>query len=265
MRNRLMAIAILFFLCAAPAALADNWSKSWKVSAPPEVRLVTGRGTITINQVAGNSVRAVVNTSYWRIAPSEVEITESQTANSIDIQIRTPDEHDGWFHWHSPKVEIELDVPAQSRLDLETGFGDVISSGLQSKARFNSGFGRIHMTGFDGSLDAQTGFGDLYARGRFDALTLKTGYGHIDAEVGPGSHMTDPWRLSSGFGNVSLLLSEDLNANLHATTGFGHVSSDFPIMLNGISERTSISGKIGAGGPPLDLDTGFGSVHIGKT
>jgi DUF4097 and DUF4098 domain-containing protein YvlB len=265
MRTRALAIG-LFLVLLAPAALADNWTKTWNVTAPPQVRLATGRGTITITRVAGNSVRAMVSTSYWRIAPSEVEITETQTGNSIDVQIRTPEEHRGfhWFNWHTPKVEIELDVPAHSSLDLETGFGDLNASGLQAKSRFNTGFGHVRMSNYDGALEAQTGFGDLTANGRFDSLVLKTGFGHITAEVSRGSHLTDTWRLSSGFGDVSLRMADDLNAELHASTGFGSVSSDFPITTSGRMTRSSLDGRIGSGGPPLDLETGFGSVRIGK-
>jgi DUF4097 and DUF4098 domain-containing protein YvlB len=265
MRNRVLAIG-LFLLLASPAALADNWSKTWSVSAAPQVRLVTGRGTIVINQVAANSVHAVVNTEYWRISPSEVEITETQTGNSIDVQIRTPEEHGGfhWLNWHAPKVEIELDVPAHSNLDLKTGFGDVTASGLQAKSRFDTGFGHVRMSDYDGALDAESGFGDMTVNGRFDSLQLKTGFGHINAEARHGSHLTDSWRLSSGFGDVTLRMGDDLNANLHASTGFGHVSSDYPITTSGRMDRTSLDGRIGSGGPSLDLETGFGSVHISR-
>jgi DUF4097 and DUF4098 domain-containing protein YvlB len=263
MRTRSLTVGILLLL-AAPAVLADNWTKSWNVAAPPDVRLVTGRGTITIHQVPANSVRAVVNTTYWRIAQGEVEITETQDGNSVDIQIHTPEERNSWFHFRSPSVEIELDVPPHSNLDLETGFGDVTASGLQAKSRFNTGFGHVRMTNYDGALQAQSGFGDLTANGRFDSLVLKTGYGHIHAEAGHGSHLTGAWRLSSGFGDVSLRLADDLNAALHASTGFGHVSSDYPITISGSMERSSLNGRIGSGGPPLELETGFGSVHIGR-
>src|SRR5689334_13535816 len=228
MRHRVLGIAILLTLVAAPAALADNWSKTWNVSAPPRFHLVTGYGTVTIHQVEGNSARAVVNTDYWHIDPSEVGITESQSGNSIDVQIHTPEQHSSWFHWRSPRVEIEIDVPAHSNLDLETGFGDMPTDG------------------------------------RFDSLQLKTGFGHIDARVAQGSHVTDSWRVTSGFGDVRMKLPEDLNADLHASSGFGGVSTDFPITISGMKEHSSISGRIGSGGPPLNLETGFGSVHIGK-
>lgn len=265
MRNRFLAIG-LFLLLASPAVLADNWSKTWNVSASPKVRLVTGRGTITIDQVTSNSVRAVVNTNYWRIDSSQVEITETQTGNSIDVQIHTPEEHGGfhWFGWHEPKVEIELDVPAHSNLDLETGFGDVTASGLDAKSRFNTGFGHVRMSNYNGALDAESGFGDMTVDGRFDSLLLKTGFGHITANAAQGSRLTDAWRLSSGFGDVRLRMPSDLNADVHASTGFGSVSTDYPITISGMKEHSSIDGRIGSGGPPLELETGFGSVHIEK-
>lgn len=264
MRNRAIVAVIFFMLCAAPAALADNWTKSWNVTAPPRFHLVTGYGTITINQVAGNSARAVVNTDYWRISPTEVEITESQSGNSIDVEIHTPKQNTSWFHWRSPRVSIEIDVPARSDLDLETGFGDFITSGLQAKSRFNTGFGKLRLSNYDGALDAETGFGDMAAQGRFDSLMLKTGFGHINAEVAKGSKVNEAWRLSSGFGDVRVRLPENLDADINASSGFGSVSSDYPITLSGMREHSEINGHIGAGGPPLELETGFGSVHIGK-
>lgn len=258
MRKALISFAALALLFSVPAVNANpragnrddsqsdrQWSKTWTVSPSAELRLEADRGNVHVSQISGNSIHAVVTTTYWHISPSEVEISSTQDSNSIEIRVRVPEEHFHFFH-HSASVDIDLQVPAGSRLALRTGFG------------------RVHVVDVDGHVDADTGFGDVDARGRFESLSLRTGFGTIRAEAGAGSHITRDWRLSSGFGDITLSLASDLNADLEARTGFGHVSCDFPITVTDTRSRSSINGRIGSGGSPINIDTGFGSVHIRK-
>lgn len=258
MRKALISFAALGLFFLVPVANANpragvrddsqsdhQWSKTWTVSQSAELRLQADRGDVHVSQIPGNSIHAVVTTSYWHISESEVEVSSTQDSNGVEIRIRVPEEHFHFFH-HSASVDIDLQVPAGSRLALRTGFG------------------RVHVMDVDGHVDADTGFGDVDARGRFESLSLRTGFGTIRAEAGAGSHITRDWRLSSGFGDITLSLASDLNADLEARTGFGHVSCDFPITVSDTRSRSSINGRIGSGGSPINIDTGFGSVHIRK-
>ncbi|HEV2617009.1 MAG TPA: DUF4097 family beta strand repeat-containing protein [Candidatus Acidoferrales bacterium] len=254
----LISVAALAAFCSIPAAHANpraaarddsqsdhQWSKTWTVSPAAELRLNADRGSVHVTQISGNSIHASVTTAYWRISESEVEISSTQDSNGIELRIRVPDEHFHFFH-HNASVTIDLEVPAGSRLALRTGFG------------------HVHVLNFDGHVDADTGFGDIDATGRFESLSLRTGFGSITAEARSGSHIARDWRLSSGFGHINVTLPPDLNANLEARTGFGHVSCDFPITITDTHSHSSINGQIGSGGPPVNIDTGFGSVHIRK-
>lgn len=258
MRNALISIVAFGLLFSISAVRANSragvrddsqsdheWSKTWTVSPSAELRLQADRGSVHVSQIPGNSIHAVVTTTYWRISESEVEVSSTQDSSGVGIRIRVPEEHFHFFH-HDASVDIDLQVPAGSRLALRTGFG------------------KVHVVDFDGRVDADTGFGDVDARGRFESLSLRTGFGTIRAEAGAGSHITRDWRLSSGFGDITLSLASDLNADLEARTGFGHVSCDFPITVTDTRSRSSINGRIGSGGSPINIDTGFGSVHIRK-
>jgi len=258
MRAALISFAALVLLFLVPVANANpragvrddsqsdrQWSKTWTVSPSAELRLQADRGDVHVSQIPGNKIHAGVTTTYWHISESEVEASSRQDAKGIEIRIRVPEEHFHFFH-HSASVDIDLQVPADSRLALRTGFG------------------KVHVMDVDGHVDADTGFGDVDARGRFESLSLRTGFGTIRAEAGAGSHITRDWRLSSGFGDITLSLASDLNADLEARTGFGHVSCDFPITVTDTRSRSSINGRIGSGGPQVNIDTGFGSVHIRK-
>jgi DUF4097 and DUF4098 domain-containing protein YvlB len=268
MRRAAFIFGAFCLLCTTPAALADGtWTKTWNVAgAAADLRVEADFGTLHIVHGDANTIRANVTTEYWSI-PSDVEVTDTQDGNHVEIHVRTPSSHVnfGWFHWHSPKVEIDLEVPSGSHLDLHTGFGDIRGENLHAHARVDTGFGSIHFPEFNGQLNGETGFGDVTADGVFDALELKSGFGSVRAEANSGSQIHEDWRLESGFGDVSLRVPSDLNADIDASTGMGHVSTDVPLTVTENSSHSEVRGQLGKGGLPLELTTGFGSVHLGRT
>ena len=273
MRKAAVSLGGFAFACglvlAAPMVHAADgtWSKTWNVSgASTELRLDADFGSVHVVHGASNTIRANVTSTYWRIEPSEVEISDSQNGNQVEIRIHTPKHNGGgWFHWHSPKLQVDLEVPTGSRLDLHTGFGDILGDDLKVNARVDTGFGNVRFPRFSGQLDGETGFGDLTTEGKFEALRLKTGFGSVKAEADSGSKIRDDWRLETGFGDVVLRVPSDLDADIDASTGMGHVSTDIPLAVTESSSHSLLRGHLGKGGAPVELETGFGSVHIGRS
>jgi len=101
-------------------------------------------------------------------------------------------------------------------------------------------------------------------RGRFDTLNLKTGDGHIDAEAQSGSKMASSWSARSGDGTITLRLPSSFSAELDAHTGDGRISLDFPVTISGELSASTVRGKMGAGGSPLLIRTGDGSIRIDR-
>jgi len=99
-------------------------------------------------------------------------------------------------------------------------------------------------------------------RGRFELLDLSTGDGGIAAEVERGSTMAGAWSLHSGDGGITLRLPDDLGAELDAHTGDGGISLDFPVTVAGSLSHSTVRAKLGAGGPPLRLRAGDGSIRL---
>ena len=63
-------------------------------------------------------------------------------------------------------------------------------------------------------------------------------------------------------GEIALTLPNALDADLHAETLNGSITSDFPITVTGQVSRRRLSGTIGSGGRPLDLQTVNGSITL---
>ena len=220
-----------------------------------------------------------MTTEGWRIAPGEVTITESQTGDRVDIQVQLPKNHGGWSMGHR-SVRLVLRVPKQANLDVQTGDGSVdvqpvsgrvsvstgdgsiTADGLQGEVRLHTGDGSIKATGLGGRLQADTGDGHMNVRGRFDVLDLRSGDGGIDAEAEPGSKVETAWSLHSGDGGITLRVPEGLGADLDAHTGDGSITLDKPITVTGTVSPTTVRGKLGAGGQPLRIQTGDGSIRL---
>jgi len=277
------ALAALGFatLAIAPSAHADDWAKTYKFSGRPNLRVTTNDGHVDLYASADGQIDAHVTTRGWPISDRGVKITESQSGNNINIDVHVPTFHFS-FGWNDRSVRIELRIPTEADFDVETGDGSVTSqpfhgqlristgdgnidaNGLKGDLRLHSGDGHIVASDLDGSLRADSGDGRLEIRGRFDMLNLESGDGSITVEAASGSKISSDWSLHSGDGSITLRLPDGLNADLDAHTGDGHIDLDFPVTVSGSISGSTIRGKIGAGGAPLTIRTGDGSIHIQK-
>jgi hypothetical protein len=102
----------------------------------------------------------------------------------------------------------------------------------------------------------------INVRGRFDVLDLRTGDGGIEATAEAGSKVEAAWSLRSGDGGITLRLPEGLSADLDAHTGDGGIVLDKPVTVRGTISPDTVRGKLGAGGLPLQIHTGDGSIRL---
>src|SRR5438105_3903606 len=98
-------------LLAAVAAHADDWNKSWPVSDGAEIRVDTGDGSVHLHPGASNRIEAHVTTIGWRISPGEVTITEHQSGNKVELEVRIPKGRH--FDFGIRSVSVDLRVPAR--------------------------------------------------------------------------------------------------------------------------------------------------------
>ena len=279
-----VAVAGAIFAAAATAApaRADEWTKTYAIGGRADLRVGTDDGDVTITASDQKQIDARVATEGYKIGPSDVRIEEHQEGDHVTLNVKLP--HFNWSWWggrhHSVRIEVRVprdldldvhtgdgNVSAQAvagRIRIDTGDGHVNASGLKGDVNMHSGDGHITASGLDGSLVVNTGDGHITVDGRFDALDLKTGDGNIEARVMNGSKVANNWRLHSGDGRINMSLPSDLNAELDAHTGDGHITLDVPISVSGSLSRSSIHGKLNAGGGTISVSSGDGSIHIQK-
>ena len=258
MRRKSILLCVVL-LCSF--AYADEWQHEYKVGAKPELRIDTNDARIEVRR-GGPAIEVRVETVGYKIGPGSVHIYDRQDGDVVDIQVRAPRGpfiSFGQMRW----IHVEVTVPENAKLNLHSGDGALIVSGISAPADLSTGDGHIEVSDFSGPLKAKTSDGSMRVSGRFDDLNLSTGDGHITCEVQPGSKMSGRWVLRTSDGALNLRLPSDFPANLEARTGDGHIRINMPItMRTSNADGHHVEGTLNGGGNLLDIQTGDGSINI---
>jgi len=261
--------SILLFtaLLLSQFAVAEDWSKTYNLTGKPDLRVETSDAKLTVDTWDQKKIEAHVLVFGYKIGQGGIDIYDHQTGDSVVLEVRYPREH---FHmgWegHGKRVEIEIHMPREGRVDLHTGDGSIHLAGLKGEMNVTSGDGGQDIEDVDGILHARAGDGHIRVRGRFDGLSLHTGDRRIEATAQPASTMKSEWDLHAGDGSVTLRLPDKFAANVDFATHDGHLDVDMPLTVEGgrLSENT-IRGSMNGGGNLLTIHTGDGSIRVEKS
>ena len=154
----------------------------------------------------------------------------------------------------------------EGKMEGRTTNGSIRMSSCHGEARLNSTNGRIEGDLENGAVDAQTTNGDVVLKlAKLDGkgpLRASTSNGEINLTLDAGHEL----RASTSNSSITVHLPATANAELRARTSHAKVSSDFEVArsTSDDEDRKSLDGKIGAGGPLIDLSTSNGSIHVVK-
>lgn len=262
MRHLTLALCAIALLISA--AHADDWSKTYDVGRTPQLRVDTSDANIRLDTWDQNRIEARVTTSGWKIGEGGIKIVERQVGDSVEIEVRFPNRH-VYMDWGQHRVEIEIRMPREGKVNLRTGDGRISVSRLKGEMDFYSGDGRIDVEDVDGSLHARTGDGSMRITGRFDSIDVSSGDGRVSVSARTGSRVERAWEVRTSDGSVDLEVPGDLAADLDLHTGDGHITVNVPVTMEGKLNRQDIHGKLNGGGNRLVVHTGDGSITVDKS
>jgi hypothetical protein len=156
---------LLLALAAASLASAADWTKKFTVSGKPGLRVDSNDASVEVRSGAAGAIEVRVIAEGWKIGSDEVQVTDRQIANRVELEVRIPSGHWGFGN---RSVRVEVRAPRETAAEIHTG-------------------------------DGRTA-----VRGRFDLLNLRTNDGSIEAEVQPGSKVAAGWRIQTGDGSIRL-------------------------------------------------------------
>jgi DUF4097 and DUF4098 domain-containing protein YvlB len=263
--NRFALIVLGLCLVAAPFAGAEEWSKTYTITGKPDLRVETSDADIHVDTWDQKTIEARVTSDHYKIGGRGLNIEEHQSGDSVDLQLHFPhDVHIINFNFHT-KVQIEIHMPREGRVNLHTGDGSIRLANFKGEMELRTGDGHQEIESVDGTLRAHAGDGHITASGRFDGLELGTGDGRIEARVTSGSTVTSSWTLHTGDGSVTLELPANFAADLDMHTSDGHITADIPLSVDGRLSEKNIHGKINGGGNLITIHTGDGSIRLQKS
>ncbi len=235
----------------------SNWASSndeEKVNRIVQNPPIEQMGTlIKIGKLDDPELRRHVSISYDITAPNNTRIAANTGSGAIDIQ--------GF----------------QGRLSADTGSGDVTLRDITAEVRSHTGSGHISAQNVGAPFVASTGSGDMEialnsagdvdvhtGSGRIEvdhangSLRARTGSGDVRANGVPSS----TWFVQTGSGAVTLKLADATNFDLEASTGSGDLHLAKPVTVQGKLSKHEIHGKVGNGGPKVEVHTGSGDIEI---
>src|SRR5260221_1350070 len=192
---------------------------------------------------------------------------------------RDHDDDNGYRRWVT--VAMRITVPRGARVRAVTGNGDLTVENVHGDVSATSGNGRVHVGASEGTVRVSTGNGDVDVRDAHASVHVTTGNGRVtvgtnegpvDARTGNGDievtmtklRAAEAMTFSTGSGDVRVTLPAGYSGELDASTGNGHIESDFELKVQGRMNPRRVRATIGDGGPRLRLSTGNGRLEIRK-
>jgi DUF4097 and DUF4098 domain-containing protein YvlB len=263
-RQRLTFALLGIVLASAPLALAEDWTKTYTITGKPDLRVETSDANLRVDTWDKNTIDVHVTSNHYKIGEGGIQVIERQNGDTVEIELRYP-HHNVSIQFHSYRVDVEIHMPKQGRVNLRTGDGSIDLANFKGDMDLESGDGHEQIDAVDGNLRVRTGDGHIRVAGRFDALDLSTGDGRIEARALPGSTMASNWNVRTGDGGVTLQLPENFAADVDLHTSDGHVNVEMPVTIEGRMGDKNIHGKINGGGHLLTVHTGDGSIRLEKS
>jgi putative adhesin len=298
-RATLACAALLAISAFASRLKAEEWTKSYSISARAQVRVDTNDGAVRV--MTGDSKQVEFRVIYEGYELNKnLHIDSRQDGDSVQVNARVSG-HWGFSWGNHRRLRIEVNMPQDADLQVDTGDGSVETQsvngrlkihtgdgsvkaqavsgdvnidtgdgsitleGAKGDIRLRTGDGHIDARNLDGKLDANTGDGSVKIDGRLDQLDIKTGDGSITAHLAPGSKVSSGWNIRTGDGSVDVVLPADLQANIDASTNDGRISLGIPVTVEGVFSNSQLHGKMNGGGQPVTIHTGDGSIRLSKS
>lgn len=235
MRNRriswLAAIAIALMGMAAPLRADYRVEKNLKLAPGGQFVLESDAGGVSVVGSTQQGSQIIV-TSNRDDLDSLMTFSFDEVPGGVRVTARRKDRFHGF---RNLRLQFEVRVPIQTRLDIHTGGGGIEASGTKGDATLKTSGGGIDVSGVAGTVDAETSGGGVKLREVTGEARVRTSGGSIQAESLTGA------------------------LDAHTSGGPIHldrVASDVRVDTSGGSIEIT-----GAGGR-VDASTSGGSMHV---
>ncbi len=305
MRTLLVAGVLLSAtLGLAADTVTSHTTKSFPAKAGGTVKVEAAFQDVSVTIRPGRTVQVTVDLkiSTWPTDARKVlkAYTPVFKQEGDTLLIRSKAQHSWQIGWFNSDGTIDIQMPPDMAISLDTGSGDCrVSGAADADVSFDTGSGDVKLDGTVRNLKADTGSGDVTIRLDKPAAKVHfdTGSGGVDFNGGASSFYADTgsgdvtavgltgsakfdtgsgdvkaeWadlpansslRFDTGSGDVYVSLPGNAVLSGSAESDSGNIRSDFPGVTSEHGRRLTFSG--GAGAVDTSVDTGSGDITMVK-
>ena len=227
----------------------DDFDWSGVLSAGKTLEIEGINGSIHARGAKGREAHVHAQKRGRKSDPDEVKIEVTEDKDGVKICALYPRPDGGLNECGSQKtrnndveVAFTIEVPEGVHLTAHTVNGSIEADHLSADVVANTVNGSIDLS-TSGEAEAETVNGSIHARLLGDRWTGSLSFQTVN-------------------GAVVVTMPEDVDADVHASTVNGHVSSDFELTVSGRISPRRVHGTIGKGGPMLSLATINGEIEL---
>jgi hypothetical protein len=210
-----------------------------------------------------------VKVTYWDKAEVYVKIRGNENAmEKMDYTIEGDDElvkvvakkKSSINSWLSNiSLEIEIKVPTEFNVDINTSGGDIKYGGVSGNAKLNTSGGDVWGEKFMGNLNISTSGGDISLIGGDAKIIAETSGGDIKLDYKGENKGID---LSTSGGDIVIKLPENFKTSIDLSTSGGDVSCSLNMSNVKKSSGSKLVGDINGGGENLSAHTSGGDITV---
>jgi DUF4097 and DUF4098 domain-containing protein YvlB len=211
MRRRLPAVAALFMLPALALLAESRMEKVLKLSPGGVFHLDTDLGSVTVTGTSSPDVRLTVTSR--RDLEDLLRFEFQEAPGSVTVTARRRHRL-SWFG-DGGRVHYEIQVPAETALDIDTSGGSISISATRSGARLDTSGGGITVRDLVGDLEANTSGGSIDLADIRGSMRVETSGGGID-----GSNLEGSLSAETSGGSIDL---DRVSGDITATSSGGGI------------------------------------------
>lgn len=269
MRKALLGLAASFafiIIVWAPSS-AQDFSKTYPVTAGGSVKVSNVSGDINVTGTDGNAV--VVQAIKEGPDRDKVEVEDLSGDNSIELRVKYPK-----CNWSEDRqncnvnasVRFEVQIPRSIALDytkFNTASGDIKVNQVQANITVSTASGEVTVSNSHGNIHANSASGDVLVKNVAGQVKANTASGNVEVEIAK-LEGSDDMAFNSASGDVRVRMPSDLDAEVSMSTVSGKIKTDFPLEVkeHKYGPGSSASGRLGNGTRRVRLATASGDLSL---
>src|SRR5438552_3605713 len=165
---------------SAVAAHAEDVTKSFTVSGRANVRVETNDGSVRVTTGDSKQVEFRVEYRGYELGKN-LRVEAHQDGDKVEMTARVTGHWGFTFGHNSRGLHIEVRMPREADLQVETGDGAVQAESINGTVNVHTGDGSVRAYSLNGTIDLHTNDGSITVENLKGNVRLRTGDGSIEA------------------------------------------------------------------------------------